>query len=361
MPQKTSDYERWQRRDLLELCNQIPVTGPVYELLLREDYSGAFQQAVQQAESGDIGALALIDAYRGICQAAIENPGLGDPNARQQDLIENESPAMAERIGRYLEREQANHERLNRNCPEILSLTDTISLRTPEILQQQRENPDLSAVERRLLGQLYIERDPDSALEQWRRAARAGDEQAAYWYSQGAMENAWKNPKDPERLSDSGNALRYAMNLGNADAALEFGRCSLDGCPGIPIDPQQALFSLRTAALAGQVMALSELVELLRQGHSGIPADPAEAYGWLLYAERLNEGDYYGSAHFEMRRQLNDMKRSLEPMMDPEARERANQYQREFLKRRPVAAKPNSACRELMPPADPLSPAATSD
>lgn len=350
---QATDFQNWHRADLADLCDQYPLSGPVYGLLAEDRYSEAMQTILPQAENGDLSALGLVEAYRNLCEAFIQTPPQADFLMREQALSEGESPETSARITRYLEQERSSQEMLNQNCPELLSVTAALSARITEMLTTMATgDTNMSPERRRVLGQLLVGRSSELALQQLEKAAAAGDGEASYWLSQRVLEDAWRRKSEPAAAA---TALNVAAKRGSADAIFDIGQCALEGCPGIPANPSIALTQLRAAANRGHPAALAELIDVLSTGRGGIMVDPTEAMAWTLFAQHLTESGYFTSAYFEMRRQFRDLRAPLEARLSPEQRASADSLAATLQRQFPQPAPKAEACRGLLlPPSAPV-------
>jgi len=86
----------------------------------------------------------------------------------------------------------------------------------------------------------------------------------------------WTGPHDPVRAAEW---YRRAADRGHADAQYNLGFMYLLG-QGVPSDPKEGLRWLLSAADQGDEASFRLLADLYRDGHYGVPLDPAEAERW---------------------------------------------------------------------------------
>lgn len=96
----------------------------------------------------------------------------------------------------------------------------------------------------------------------------------------------WTGPRDPARAADW---YRRAAERGHPDAQYNLGFMYLRG-EGVQTNPEEGLRWLRCSADQGDEQSLRLLADLYRNGHYGVPTDPAEAELW---DEKYRKTDLY--------------------------------------------------------------------
>ncbi|MBI2379315.1 MAG: hypothetical protein HYV16_00970 [Gammaproteobacteria bacterium] len=346
VPAADSDFQRWHRGDLLGMCGEFPVGGEVYALLARQQYLEAMRLATDKAQHGDVPAMGLLDAYRGLCAAFMQGEALQDFQQREAYLLQGESPEAAEQIRAYLQEERGTQERLAQACPEIVSTSDAAASQFSTLLHERAEDASLPAGHRRILARLLDQQEPGFARQQMDLAARQGDGTASFEL---AMLISDTTGSDGGKRQTQVQALTQALRQGSVEARVELAYCWLHGCTGTPRNTELALIHLRGAARLGHPGAMMSLISLLRDGNDQFKPHPSEAMSWILHGEHLAASGAFNSASLEMRQEFKSLKQELMPSLSYAEQEHAlSQAKLHTAQSRPIKAPPKE-CASLSP------------
>lgn len=340
----STDFERWHRADLAQLCADLPAGPEIFRHLAEHRYVEAMQAAVAKAEAGDVAAIGLLRSYRLLCDAFLQGETLQDFQRREAYLLEGESPESAERIRAYLGQERAAQDSLARACPQIIGTSTAVAARFSALLHERAQSPGLTPAQRRLLAEQLEAEEPAFAEQQLKDAAQQGDAAARLALALRQME---RGGTQAQEAVNAARSLREAAQRGSVEALVELGHCALHGCPGISVNRTEALVALHGAALAGHPQALLSLIELFGQGTEALKPNPAEAMAWALQGQALANRGEFNSASLEMRREFREKRAELEPRLSFEERQYAEQQAQALAKRtRPNPLPPE--CQQLL-------------
>lgn len=165
----------------------------------------------------------------------------------------------------------------------------------------------------RRLGDLNFDKDPNTALQWYEKAASHGDHEAAYIAAIMYVENLDIKPNSKR----AAELLAQAADAGIPEAEADFGLMVYQG-NGVKRSAEEAAEWFRRSAEGGDAEGRFLYAYTLAKG-DGVPRSFEDAYFWLLMADT----DTGASGIVEYDKDRRELKKRLENNVDPEILQRA--------------------------------------